>query len=192
MQIFIWKISCIYNFFSLFGFPIAFPKQFFFVLFFHSWPLPVLPNGLKNWYFLLATVIIFLAIFIVIILPSDTASSRLLLTSSNICFTTFISSLVFATSLLAIKTNSQKPLVMIHFSLTTLVFLSCLVTSQEDVGCFFLPWRVGEGVGGFLSLRGVIKGLAVSIHLKENLSAVNINCLLMTYRFKNKQKVQLQ
>ena len=46
---------------------------------------------------------------------------------------------------------------------------------------------MGGGGGG-----GVMKGLVVSIHLKENLSAVNINCLLMTYRFKNKQKVQLQ
>ena len=38
----------------------------------------------------------------------------------------------------------------------------------------------------FLGLRGVIRGLVVSIHLTENLNVVHIAYLFMTYNFKDK------
>ena len=67
--------------------------------------------------------------------------------------------------------------------------------SQEDEGRIFFCLSGGftvENLGGegytgkILGEKEVIRGLVVSIHLKENLPVVNINYLLMTYNFKGK------
>ena len=57
------------------------------------------------------------------------------------------------------------------------------------VGALLWKTLLGKAIRKKCSLilgEEVIRGLVVSIHLKENLPVVNINYLLMTYNFKGK------
>ena len=58
------------------------------------------------------------------------------------------------------------------------------------VGALLWKTLVGKAIREKCSLilgeKEVIRGLVVSIHLKENLPVVNINYLLMAYNFKGK------